>query len=316
MLDLLSNMFYGMRFPNDIEMKKDLESMNFYKDVNKYAKFILGKIEEHNTKVAVDFRNPKITIEHIMPQELESNWIEDLGENYIEIHNQYLHNIGNLILTEFNSEIGNKSFAIKKARLNKSSLNYRLSVINNDVWNEESILSHQANMITWLLATFPLPSTYQETSNWNIKLIEETKFSPLDDDAGDIAEGKKPIEISIENKKIKATTWQDVFIKFLHFIKENPNYDFDIIVDNQNDLFGKNDVILSWSSLSLLIDNNIDLTNRYKTFDGKLWNRMKEINDDVLFIHINISASTCVSRIANIMNKFNMPENSVEIVLK
>ncbi|MCE5305787.1 DUF262 domain-containing HNH endonuclease family protein [bacterium] len=316
MLDLLSNMFYGMRFPNDIEMKKDLESMNFYKDVNKYAKFILGKIEEHNTKVAVDFRNPKITIEHIMPQELESNWIEDLGENYIEIHNQYLHNIGNLILTEFNSEIGNKSFAIKKARLNKSSLNYRLSVINNDVWNEESILSHQANMITWLLATFPLPSTYQETLNWNIKLIEETKFSPLDDDAGDIAEGKKPIEISIENKKIKATTWQDVFIKFLHFIKENPNYDFDIIVDNQNDLFGKNDVILSWSSLSLLIDNNSDLTSRYKTFDGKHWNRMKEINDDVLFIHINISASTCVSRIANIMNKFNMPENSVEIVLK
>lgn len=316
MLDLLTTMFYRMRFPNDIEMKKDLESMNFYEGVKKYAKFILGKIEEHNTKVAVDFRNPKITIEHIMPQKLESSWIEDLGENHNEIHKQYLHNIGNLILTEFNSEIGNKSFTIKKAKLNTSSLNYRLSVVSNDKWDEASMLTHQTNMITWLLATFSLPNSHQETSNWNTKVVEETKFSPLDNDAGDIAEGNKPIEISIDNKKIKATTWQDVFIKFLHFIKENPNYDFDIIIDNQNDLFGKNDVILNWSSLSLLIENNIDLTNRYKSFDGKLWDKIKEINDDVLFIHINISASTCMSRIANIMNKFNMSENSVEILLK
>lgn len=316
MLDLLTTMFYRMRFPNDVEMKKDLESMNFYEGVKKYAKFILGKIEEHNTKVAVDFRNPKITIEHIMPQKLESSWIEDLGENHNEIHKQYLHNIGNLILTEFNSEIGNKSFTIKKSKLNTSSLNYRLSVVSNDKWDEASMLNHQTNMITWLLATFSLPNSHQETSNWNTKVVEETKFSPLDNDAGDIAEGNKPIEISIDNKKIKATTWQDVFIKFLHFIKENQNYDFDIIIDNQNDLFGKNDVILNWSSLSLLIENNIDLTNRYKSFDGKLWDRIKEINDDVLFIHINISASTCMSRIANIMNKFNMPENSVEILLK
>src|SRR5574344_1208324 len=316
MLDLLTTMFYRMRFPNDIEMKKDLESMNFYEGVKKYAKFILGKIEEHNTKVAVDFRNPKITIEHIMPRKLEDKWIEDMGENYDEIHKKYLHNIGNLILTEFNSEIGNKSFTIKKSKLNTSSLNYRLSVVSNDKWDEASMLNHQTNMITWLLATFSLPNSHQETSNWNTKVVEETKFSPLDNDAGDIAEGNKPIEISIDNKKIKATTWQDVFIKFLHFIKENPNYDFDIIIDNQNDLFGKNDVILNWSSLSLLIENNIDLTSRYKSFDGKLWDRIKEINDDVLFIHINISASTCMSRIANIMNKFNMSENSVEILLK
>lgn len=316
MLDLLTNMFYRMRFPNDIEMKKELESANFYEGVKKYSKFILGKIEEHNTKVSVDFRNPKITIEHIMPQKLESSWIEDLGENHNEIHKQYLHNLGNLILTEFNSEIGNKSFSTKKAKLNTSSLNYRLSVVNHNVWNEESILSHQTNMISWLLGTFSLPSTHQDKSNWNTKVIEETKFSPLDNDAGDMAEGNKPLEINIENKKIKVSSWQDVFIKFLQFIKENPNYDFDVLVDNQNNLFGKNDVILNWSSLSLLIENNIDLTNRYKTFDGKIWDKIKEINDDVLFIHINISASTCITRIANIMNKFNMPENSVEIALK
>ena len=69
-IDLLTNMFYSLRFPNDYEIKNALLSMNFYGDAKKYAKFILGKIEEHNTKVAVDFRNPMITIEHIMPQKL------------------------------------------------------------------------------------------------------------------------------------------------------------------------------------------------------------------------------------------------------
>ena len=88
------------------------------------------------------------------------------------------------------------------------------------------------------------------------------------------------------------------------------------MIDNQSDLFRKDDAILKWSSLSLLIENNIDLTNRYKTFDGKLWDKVKNLNDDMLFIHINISAYTCMNRIANIMNKFNMPENSVELVLK
>lgn len=242
MIELLSNMFYRMRLPNDIEMRKELEAMNFYEGLKKYSKFILGKIEEHNTKVSVDFRNSKITIEHIMPQKLELTWRSDLGENHETIHKQYLHNIGNLILTEFNSEIGNKSFAEKKRKLNTSSLSYRLSIVNKDIWNEGSMLAHQQNMIKLLLETFTLPEPYKEISNWNTKILEDTRFSPLDNDAGDMAEGNKPLEMRIDNKTIKVLTWQVVFIKFLNFIKESVEYDFDIIYDNQSDLFGKNDV--------------------------------------------------------------------------
>ena len=60
--------------------------MNFYEGLKKYSKFILGKIEEHNTKVAVDFRNPMITIEHIMPQKLNDEWKNDLVDNYMDVH--------------------------------------------------------------------------------------------------------------------------------------------------------------------------------------------------------------------------------------
>jgi hypothetical protein len=85
-LDFLTNMYYRLRLPNDDEIRSGLVSMNFYEELKQYSKFILGKIEEHNSKVSVDFRNPKITIEHIMPQKLDESWKVVLGGNYEKIH--------------------------------------------------------------------------------------------------------------------------------------------------------------------------------------------------------------------------------------
>ena len=316
MLELLTTMFYRLRLPNDNEMKNTLTSMNFYEGLKQYSKLILGKIEEHNTKVAVDFRNKKVTIEHIMPQTLEDSWKVELGEHFSEIHKTYLHNIGNIILTEFNSEIGNKSFEEKKRKLATSSLNYRLDVINRNTWNEDSIKEHQINMVKWFLSTFPLPQEFKEKANWNTQKIENTSFSPLDSDAGESAEGNKPVELIINEDVIKVKTWQDVFIKFLKYLKDNPAYDFEFILDNQTELFRRDETIIKWSSLKELIDAKVDLSSRFKTFSGKVWDKEKELNDDLLFVHINISASACMTRIGNVMQKFNMEENSVEIRLK
>ena len=314
-LDLLTNMFYRLRFPNNHEINNALLTMNFYEGLKKYSRFILGKIEENNTKVAVDFRNANITIEHVMPQKLNDDWITDLGDNYNDVHKRFLHNIGNLILTEFNSEIGNKSFSTKKEKLSTSSLNYRLDVINRDIWNETSINDNQKNMISWFQNTFPLPDEYKDKDNWNVRIVESTRFSPLDTDAGNLAEGNRPSEIIIDGISFKATYWQTVFIAFLDYLKKSPEYDFDAILDNQYELFGR-DVIVKWHILKQKIEENIDLTWRYKSFEGKNWEKAKNVTDDTFFIHTNISASRCMIRISNIMNKLNMPEDSVEIVLK
>lgn len=316
MLSLLVNLFYRLRLPNDTEMKNELTTMNFYDGLKKYSKFILGKIEEHNTKVAVDFRNPKITIEHIMPQKLEESWKVELGEKYQEVHKTYLHNIGNLILTEFNSEIGNKPFEEKKRKLATSSLNYRLDIVNRNTWNEQSIMEHQTNMISSFLATFPLPDEYKEKANWNTQSKENTTFSPLDIDANETAEGNKPVELHIEGNIIKVKTWQDVFIKFLKYLKDSPDYDFGFIMDNQTELFKREDTIVKWRTLKDIIDTNVDLSSRFKTFDGKIWDKVKDLDDDLVFIHINISASNCMTRVSNVMNKFNMNEESVKVLLR
>lgn len=316
MYELLSNLFYRLRIPNNNEMKTALLSLNFYQELKQYSKFILGKIEENNTKVSVDFRNPKITIEHIMPQTLDESWKTELGINYDEVYKRYLHNIGNLILTEFNSEIGNKTFEDKKRKLETSSLYFRLNVIQKNTWNEQSIKEHQLKMINWLLDTFSLPEQFREKANWNTQINENTSFSPLDTDAGEMAEGNRPLGLIINNEIIKVNSWQDVFIKFLKYLRDSPEFDFEFIIDNQLELFKRNDAIIKWSSLKDIIDARVDLSNRYKTFDGKVWDRLKELDDEMLFVHINISASTCMTRISNVMDKFNMPLDSVEIKLK
>jgi hypothetical protein len=183
-------------------------------------------------------------------------------------------------------------------------------------WNEQSIKEHQNKMINWLLETFSLPEPYKQKSNWNTLTTEDTWFSPLDTEAGNIAEGNKPELFLIFDEKIKVNSWQDVFINFLWYIKDKTEFDFNYIIDNQYEIFNRDDAIIKWSALKELIDSNIDLSSRYKNFDCKTWDKVKELNDDTLFIHINISASTCMSRIANIMKKLFLPEDSIKIKLK
>ena len=59
-----------------------------------------------------------LSIEHIMPQTLTEEWKVNLGHDWLEIHQLYLHTIGNLTLTGYNSEIRNSSF-IKKRDIKK-----------------------------------------------------------------------------------------------------------------------------------------------------------------------------------------------------
>lgn len=316
MMELLTNMIYRLRLPNDTELSNSLKTMNFYKGLSKYSKLILGKIEENNTKVAVDFRNKKVTIEHIMPQKIGEEWKTELGNNYEEVHKTFLHNIGNLILTEFNSEIGNKPFSQKKEKLKTSSLNYRLDIVKHTHWNEHSILEHQSNMIKWLLNTFSLPEELKESSNWNTQLVEKANFSPLDSDAGEMAEGNKPDELTIGDKVIKVKSWQDVILRFLKHLRSDSDFDFEFILDNQLDLFSREETILKWSVLKEIIDANFNHSNRYKTFEGKVWDKAKDLNDDLLFVHINISATRCIQRIASIMDKFNISSKEVSIKLR
>ena len=59
-------------------------------------------------------RDGVFTIEHIMPQTLTPQWKEELGEDWQQIYDTYLHTFANLTLTGFNTSYSNHSFQEKK----------------------------------------------------------------------------------------------------------------------------------------------------------------------------------------------------------
>ncbi len=98
------------RFPNNDEFKDCFITIDFYKF--KKREYFFERLENFDRKERV--YTHEYTIEHIMPQTLTEEWKRDLGENFKEIHNKYLHTIGNLTLTGYNHEYSNKSFQEKR----------------------------------------------------------------------------------------------------------------------------------------------------------------------------------------------------------
>ena len=100
------------RFPRDDEFKRELQDRDVYKF--RSCGYLLRRLENHDRKerVLVD----DYTIEHIMPQnpDVSAQWQNDLGPDWQRIHETWLHTLGNLTLTGYNSEYSDRSFAEKR----------------------------------------------------------------------------------------------------------------------------------------------------------------------------------------------------------
>jgi hypothetical protein len=90
------------RFPRDEEFEREFALRDLYNFRSR--SYWLRRMENHGRKelVPVD----EYTIEHIMPQNpnLSAKWQEDLGPDWKRIHASWLHTLGNLTLTGYNSE--------------------------------------------------------------------------------------------------------------------------------------------------------------------------------------------------------------------
>ncbi|GAA9468930.1 DUF262 and DUF1524 domain-containing protein [Helicobacter pylori] len=102
------------RFPNNDEFKDCFITIDFYKKKRNFKKrnIFFERLENFDRKERV--YTHEYTTEHIMPQTLTEEWERDLGENFQEIHDKYLHTIGNLTLTGYNPEYSNRSFQEKQ----------------------------------------------------------------------------------------------------------------------------------------------------------------------------------------------------------
>ena len=180
MFDILSKQESNLRLPNDIELSRFLETMNFFNF--RYCKFYLSLVEEHLTKSRPDLGDERLQIEHIMPQTLNDDWKEMLGENYESVHQEFVHTIGNLTLIRHNQELGNKKFADKKKiyEENAGLQIARTEITSCDAWTEKEIKNRSAWIINYLLSeVLAIPDKMRRTNNFNPKDGKRLSFLDL-----------------------------------------------------------------------------------------------------------------------------------------
>lgn len=128
------------KFPSDTEFQKEIVIKDVYNFRNR--NYLLDRLENYHRKepVPVD----EYTIEHILPQnkDLSSEWKSMLGSDWQSVQNEYLHTLGNLTLTGYNSELSDRPFSQKKTidgGFNHSPIHLNDSLRAIDTWNAEQI---------------------------------------------------------------------------------------------------------------------------------------------------------------------------------
>jgi uncharacterized protein with ParB-like and HNH nuclease domain/predicted transport protein len=128
------------RFPHNDEFRGALIT----KDVYNYPRrnYLLRKLENYQRKELVAIEN--CTIEHIMPQNarLSDAWKQELGPDWKMVHEKYLHTIGNLTLTGYNSALSDRPFQEKrtmKGGFDHSPLQLNESVAYVERWDQQAI---------------------------------------------------------------------------------------------------------------------------------------------------------------------------------
>ncbi|GHR23101.1 DUF262 and DUF1524 domain-containing protein [Helicobacter pylori] len=150
------------RFPKNDEFKNLFITIDFYHF--KKNEYFFERLENFDRKERV--YTHEYTKEHIMPQKLTEEWEKDLGENFQEIHDKYLHTIGNLTLTGYNNEYSNKSFQEKQGMekgFKQSPLKLNQSLRDLESFGEEEIKKRANDLVHLALKIWTYPKLDAET---------------------------------------------------------------------------------------------------------------------------------------------------------
>ena len=230
----------SQRFPDDNEFRTAFLTKDIYNLKGKNKLYLLEKLENFENKERVDIEElvstNELNIEHIMPQTLTNKWKEELGTEYEEIHSKYLHTIGNITLTGYNSKLSNKSFSEKRDmdkgfKDSRLYLNKYISTI--DHWNEDEIIKRAEILFDRSLDIWPYPDFGYE----QIETNNENTFSLSDEDINFTGESVVSFEIFKESYKV--SNWKEFYEKLLNML-----YDLDPIKlrDIARKSFGKDSI--------------------------------------------------------------------------
>ncbi|MCC7540574.1 MAG: DUF1524 domain-containing protein [Deltaproteobacteria bacterium] len=146
------------RFPTDDEFRRDVQTRDLYNFRSR--SYWLRRLENHGRKerVGVD----QYTIEHILPQNenLSTEWQAALGPEHERVQQTWLHTLGNLTLTGYNSEYSDRPFNEKRDMVGgfkESPLRLNAGLGQLAEWNEDAIKQRAGRLADMALGVWAAP---------------------------------------------------------------------------------------------------------------------------------------------------------------
>ena len=265
--------------PSDNEFVTALQEKNLYSK-NALCKYLLCAIENQG-KETLDTEN--LSIEHIMPQNknLSMSWQKMLGENWQSVHEKYLHTLGNLTLTGYNSELGDKPFEKKKEKLEETITH--IAVLYSDVkdkseWNSVNMEKRAKRLAEIILKLFPIeqPKTKIEFADPHYKLY--TLANPDD------ATYKTVNYFEFLGERVNVSSFAEMVRSIAQIL-----YDMDnSIID---DMAKKHEPLPEWTTPAFSYEED-GVRNPFK---------LRNCN---IYISTGYSASACICFIRGLMKKY------------
>ena len=215
------------RFPSDAEFREALETRDVY-DM-RTCFYLLDRLENFS-KERIDTSN--FSIEHVMPQneDLRPEWRAMLGSDWNAVQETWLHRLGNLTLTGYNSTYSDKPFADKKTiagGFSDSPLRLNKFIREQSTWDAKTIeqrgklLAEKAVTVWPPLVVDPLAVKQRE--------LEEHKASAanyriedlvLDDAAKKLFETLRPQIQALGGDVVELPNDRSVIYRVLDFVVE------------------------------------------------------------------------------------------------
>ncbi|MFI3231360.1 MAG: DUF262 domain-containing HNH endonuclease family protein [bacterium] len=253
LLDVLSKKEDTSIFPKNSEFKEAFVNLKLYK--NKYNKYTLILLEDYMSKEKVNI-NKDITIEHILPQKLNSSWIDDLGENYKEIYNNYLHTIGNLTITGYNSELSNNNFANKLEIYKNSNLAISRGIANYSKWTDKEICERAEELAEMALKIWEYPDKYNDRDNSNV-INYSNQYNILD--YLDV-KNTKPYKLIIGGIENEISTWKELLTNICSYVHSKDETILQNLINNEN--------LITITGKKIISNDLNDIRRTYKVSDN------------------------------------------------
>ena len=267
--------------PMDTEFTYALENNNLY---GKHAlcRYLLLAIENKDKeKVQPD----GLSIEHVMPQNknLSTAWQDMLGENWSVDRERWLHTLGNLTLTGYNSELGDLPFEDKKKLIEEKHT--KVAILYQDIknakkWDVKAIQARAKELAKIVLELFPIIQPQKKISFSDPRYQEYTCTDPS------IATFKYVNYYVLLGERVTVGSFAEMVRSVAKKL-----YDFDNSVIER--MASKLETFSNWSIPVFSYD------------ESKIHGKVKMQGTEI-YISTGFSASDCVSFIRGMLNKYDL----------